>query len=81
MQSVTGKAYDTWLMKPNQECMSIRLDGVGKLQMALRYFLHERTLSGVISCPTISAVSALNTNLSEWRMMPWRAQRSNQLTA
>ena len=68
-------------MSPNQERMPVRLTGVGKLQMALRYFLHERTLSGVISNPMNSEVSALSTNLSGLRMMPYRLQRSNQLTA
>ena len=81
MRSVTVKAYDTWLIRPNQECMSVRLAGVRKLQMALRHLLHGRTLSGVISNPANSAGSAPNTNLSGWRMMPWRLQRSNQSTA
>ena len=78
MRSVIAKTYDAWLMSPNQERMSIRLAGVGKLRMALRYFLHGRTLSGVISNPANSAVSAPSTNLSGLRMMPWRLQRSNQ---
>ena len=81
MRSVIANAYDTRLMSPNQECMSVRLAGVGKLWMALRYFLHGHTLSGVISNPENSAVSALSTNLSGFKMMPWSPQRSNQLTA
>ena len=46
MRSVIVKAYDTWLMNSNQERMSVRLAGVGKLQMASRCFLHGCTLSG-----------------------------------
>ena len=48
-------------MSPNQERMSVRLAGVGKLRMALRNFRHGHTLSGVISNPANSAVSALST--------------------
>ena len=79
-QSVIAKTYDAWLMSPNKECMSIRLAGVGKLRMASRYFLHGCTLSGVISNPANSAVSAPSTNLSGLRIMPWHLQRSNQST-
>ena len=61
--------------------MSVRLTGVEKLWMASRYFLHGHTLSGMISNPANSAVSALSTNLSGLRMMPWCLQRSIQLTA
>ena len=81
MWSVIAKVCDTLLMSPNQERMSVRLAGVGKLRMMLRYFLHRRTLSGVISNPANSAVSAPSTNLSGLRMMPWCPQRSNQSTA
>ena len=61
--------------------MSVRLAGVGKLQMALRNFQHGCTLSGVISNPANSTVSAPSTNLSRLRMMPWCPQRSSQPTA
>ena len=81
MWSVTVKAYDTWLMKLNQEHMTVSLAGVGKLRMVSRYLLHGHTLSGVISNPVNSAVSGPNTNLSGCRMMPWHPQRSNQSTA
>ena len=68
-------------MSLNQEHMSVRLAGVGKLQMASRYFLHGHTLSGVILNHSNSAVSAPSTSLSGLRMMPWCPQRSNQSTA
>ena len=61
--------------------MSVRLAGVGKLRMASRNFRHGNTLSGVISNPANSTVSAPSTNLSRLRMMPWRLQRSSQSTA
>ena len=68
-------------MSPNQERMSVRLTGVGKLRMALRNFRHGCTLSGVISNPANSTVSAPSTNLSGLKMMPWRPQRSSLSTA
>ena len=80
MQSVIALAYDTWLMNPNQERMSVRLAGVGKLRMASRNFRHGHTLSGVISNPANSIVSVPSTNLSRLRMMPWHLQRSSQST-
>ena len=50
--------------------MSVMFVGLGKLRMALRYFLHGRTLSGVISKPANSTVSAPNTNFSGLRVIP-----------
>ena len=81
MRSVAANAYDTWLMRPNQERMSVMLLGVGKWRIALRYFWHGFTLSLVISNPANSTVSAAKTNLSGLRVMPCRPQRSSQLTA
>ncbi len=36
MCSAEATAYDTWLMSPNQDYMSVMLVGLGKLQMASR---------------------------------------------
>jgi len=44
-------AYDTWLTRPNHDLTSVKLRGVGKSDMALRYFLHGRTVLLVISKP------------------------------
>ena len=41
IRSVAAKAYDTWLIRPNQERMSVMLLGVGKWRIASRYFLHH----------------------------------------
>ena len=49
--------YDTRLAKPNQDLMSVRMRGVGKLAMALMYFLHGRKVSLVISKPANSTSS------------------------
>ena len=46
------------------------LAGVGKLPMALRYFLHGHTLLGVISNPANSTVSVPTTNLSGLSIIP-----------
>ena len=81
MPSVAAKAYETWLISPNYEQTSVMLAGVGKSRMALRYFLHGRTLLGVISNPANSTLSALNTNLSGLRIIPLCLQRSSQSTA
>ena len=81
MRSVAEKAYDTWLTKPNQERMSVMLLGVGKWRIASRYFAHGRTLSGVISNPANSTVSAAKVNLSGLRVMPCLPHMSSQLTA
>ena len=55
--SVMLNAYDTWFTKPNQDLTSVRLRGVGKLEMAMMYFLHGRTVSLVILKPAISTSS------------------------
>ena len=70
MRSVAAKAYETWLMSPNQEWTSVMLAGVGKLQIASRCFLHGRTFLGVISNPANSTVSAQKTNLSGLSIIP-----------
>ena len=80
MRSVAAKAYDTWLIRPNLERMSVMLLGVGKWRMASRYFLHGRTLSPVISNPANSTVSAAKTNLVGFSVMPCLPQMSSQLT-
>ena len=41
---VAAKAYETWLMRPNQDHTSVTVVGVGKSWMASRYFLRGRTL-------------------------------------
>ena len=71
MRSLAAKAYDTWLMSPNQERTSVMLAGVGKSRIASRYFLHVRTVSLVISKPANSTVSAPKMNLSGLKC-PWR---------
>ena len=81
MRLVAAKACDTWLISPNQERTSVMLVGVGKSRIASRYFLHGRTLVGVISNPANSTVSALNMNLPGLRMMPLRPQRPSHSTA
>ena len=81
MRSVAAKAYETWLISPNHERTSVMLAGVGKSRIALRYFLHGRTLLGVISKPANSTVSAPNTNLSGFRIILLCPQRSSQSTA
>ena len=70
MHSVTEKAYETWLIRPNQEHKSLMMVGVGKSWIMSRYFLHDCTLLGVILNPANLTVSSPNTNLSGLRMMP-----------
>ena len=74
-------AYDTWFTKPNQDLTSVRLCGVGKLEMALMYFLHGHTVSLVISKPANSTSSLANLNFSGLRVIPCLPQMSNQLAA
>ena len=81
MRSVAAKAYDTWFMSPNQERTLVMFVGVGKSRIASRYFLHGRTLVGVISKPPNSTVSDPNTNLSGLKMMPMWPQMSSHSTA
>ena len=81
MWSAEAKAYDTWLTRPNQERISVMLQGLGKFWIASRYFLAGRTLSRVISNPAKVTVSAPNTNLSGLRMIPWRPQMSSHSIA
>ena len=81
IRSSAAKAYETWLMSPNQERTSVLLAGFGKSRIASRYFLHGRTLLVVISNPANSTVSAPNSNLSGLSIIPLCPQRSNQSTA
>ena len=81
MRSVAAKAYETWLISPNQERMSVTLVGLGKWRMASRYFWHGRTWLFVISKPANSTLSSPNTNFSGLRVIPFCPQMSSQLTA
>ena len=80
MRSVAAKAYEAWLISPNHKRTSAMLAGVGKLQIASRYFLHGHTLLGVISNPANSTVTAPNTNLSGLNIILLCPQRTSQLT-
>ena len=68
-------------LTPNQERTSVIFLGVGKSHIASRYFLHGRMLEEVIPKPTNSTVSAPNTNMSGFRMIPLRPQMSSHSTA
>ena len=46
MRSVTAKAYETWLLSPNQERMSVMLAGVGKSRISSRYFFAWLHIAG-----------------------------------
>ena len=78
---VTAKTYKTWLISPNHEWTSMMLAAVGKMWIALKYFLHGRTLLGVISNPANLTGSAPNTNMSGLRIIPLHPQRSSQSTS
>ena len=74
-------AYDTWLTKPNQDRMSVRLCGVGKSAIALMYLLHGRTVSLVISKPANSTSSWAKRNFSGLRVTLCLPQVSSQFAA
>ena len=74
-------AYDTWLTRPNQDLMSLKLCGVGKSYMALRYFLYGLTESFVISKPANSTSSSTKRKFSGLRVIPCLPQLSSQFAA
>ena len=55
--------------------------GMGKSDMALRYFLQGRTVSLAISKPANSTLSKANLNLSGLRVIPCLPQMSSHLAA
>ena len=81
IRSVILKAYETWLMSPNQDRMSVMFLGCGKSIIALRNFLHGLTLSAVISKSANSTVSCPKMNFSGLRVMPFLPHISSQLHA
>ena len=79
--SAEAKAYDTWFMRPNQDCMSVMFLGAGKSRIASRYFVHGLTLLRVISKPANSTMSWPNMNFPGWSVMPFLPQISSYSTA
>ena len=81
MTEAIEKAKATWLTNPNQALMSVMPVGVGKSEIARRYFLHGRTSVLVISNPANSTSSLAKQNLSGFRVMPFLAQISSHSVA